>query len=400
MKLSETLRYCTSAFALAVTATANALPIHFELAASEQWHTASGEVANVVYGVSAAFDSDATGRAGSTSIFMAASFGEARAVSTDSSAALGTSLTSRAEGFGDADAHVTGGDLSAWASTTSLASVFGYAFVFPNMDLLESLSVHSAARVDGRGDSLASLKNDGLLRANSGAESSGAGLGAASIANSDGVLVQSKTPVAASTVTSAFAQAFDLVRSGSNGAVASSHGVGETPVLVEEAPVLRRSKQLTVSRVDSSTDAHASAPEHGLASRADGSVLAEALAQVLALGSEAVFGYEGSGTAFATGFSEDFVSWSSDYRALAGGARAGYLIAISEQDFVNFASPDNLSAAAGAVDAIAFGYTEAWVERIPEPATLLLLAAGMAALGLRPRATARDRADTKKTVRR
>jgi len=115
------------------------------------------------------------------------------------------------------------------------------------------------------------------------------------------------------------------------------------------------------------------------------SVLVEALAQVLALGSETVFGSDSSGTAFATSFSDNFVTWSSDYRALASGARAGYLIAISEQNLASFISPDNLATAAGAVDAMAFGYTEAWVERLPDPGILFLFAIGMVGLGLTQR---------------
>jgi hypothetical protein len=382
MKLSEILRHCASAAVLSAAATASALPIHFDLAATEQWHTATGKVASAVYGVSATFDSDSTGnlRAGSTSIFMATSFGEARAGSTDPFATPGTRLTSRAHGFGDTDARATGGGLSAWASTSSLASGFGEAFAFPGMDLLADLSVRSTATVRGHGDSRASFL-DGMLSASSGTKSSGTGTGAASIVTRDDVLVQSKAPVLASTASSAFAQvAFDWLRSDSNGALASVLGLGETLAPFDEDLVLR--KHRIGSRTDSETDTLARALGHELGSHADGRVLVDALAEVLAQVSETELGSNSNGIARAIGYSDSFVSWGSDYRALTGGARAGYLIAISERDLAALASPENLSAAASAVGAMAFGYTEAWVERIAEPGMLFLFAAGTAALGL------------------
>ncbi len=361
----------------------------FQLAISD---SRVANVAYVAYDISSAFDSspDGLASAGSNSVFMAISFGNLFTFATDELVGLRTNTDSLAEGFTEAFAVATEEVVSSGGSASSLASSLSEVFAsFP--DDSASLVSSASAQAGGLSETLA-ISSDELLSVDSTTTTLGAGLSDSIVVSGDGMT----TFTTASSVTSTDSDAF--VFSADNMA---STGVSEGTALAlslidalafptDELTILGEN---TISVGHSSTDTLAVSTDELLTSNSSAISWATSLKEILVASVDTLVSSNSDATSLGVGFNDTFAVLTDQHRLIAG-SNAGFLSTSTSESFADIATSSDIFGAASGVEALAFGYTEAWIEtipnrfraastqQIPEPSSLSLVAFGMFCIAL------------------
>ncbi len=378
MKIYKIIRNSGTIATVFFSAMINATPVfEFDLDGMIAQVLEEKDIAEIDYELNSVLSvsPDLSKSAGSTAAFLAVSFNRPPENQDRDHGNSSNDSTFRSEGNIETFAEAGNDAASSSARITSVASAISEISALSEDNLI-GLGVNASSTVEGVSEAWIVLTTEAVSGGNSTTSSGSSESDSFAISTDDGLSSFSTASSSSSTFSEAFLSGSYHSSGFSDGATSSlANGLGETfAISTDQLATLSENPDLEGGTTESNSFAFIR--NKLLASGARTDFFANSLSELLVESIDALIESGSNVTSIGVSLS-DTSATLTDEQGLIVVSNAGFLSISSSESFAKYNDSQNLFGANNGVKALAFGYTETFIQRIPEPGSLGLVLLGL-----------------------